>query len=835
MNSQFCTLLISTVSPSHRRSRLSTGAATNAYDVLNRLSVSWTPAKGQTAYGYDAVGNLTNINYASSVDTSLAYDALNRVTNRVDAAGVTRYAYNRCGALQSEDGPWENDTVSYSYHLLAGASLEQPSAPPLALGLGYDGGDRLTNVTSLAGAFGYAWGGANGASGPGGLIQRVTLPNGAVVTNGYDGLGRLLATRLNGGSLLDAHDYAYNLAHQVTNQVRVDGSWVAYTYDDVGRLRTATGRESGGTTRLNEKLGWDYDTAGNLAFRTNNALVEGFAADGLNRLTQVSRGGTLTVAGTTGSGASSVTVNGLTASLYGDGTFAKDGFVPVDGTNTFAAAAADALGRQDTNTVSVSLPALVNCQYDLNGNLTSDGRRGFEYDDANQLTRVTVTNLWKSEFVYDSVGRRRVSREYVWQGGAWGAATETRYVYDGRLVLQERDASNLPQVAYTWGPDLGGAPGSAGGVGGLLAMSRQTSTTPEHFYYHSDGRGNVTCLLNGSRAVVARYLYDPYGNILSMSGAMAETNRYRYASKEAHARSGLIYFGSRYYDPGFQRWVNADPLGENGGVNLYAYVGNDPVGGFDAWGLEGELPSQVKKPKKMEKVVVTGRNIDNWNMPESWIIEMDQGQMAEFMSRLAQWSSKRDGSEVDKGPLTYGDYAINPEGKETWNTLKREAPVFVLVAAGNIVLMIASDGTVQEVTAAAKGVGAAAAKAAAKTGLWGKLTGFVAKLFGKRAAEEGIVYLRTGSNGSEYVGQAANAARYAERQLEHAAAHPTESFIFQELERVPTGSQRSLSLAEEDWILAGGGPQSTGGRLQNARHQMNDADYRRAGGKIPYP
>ena len=55
----------------------------------------------------------------------------------------------------------------------------------------------------------------------------------------------------------------------------------------------------------------------------------------------------------------------------------------------------------------------VTVEYDLNGNLLSDGRRGFEYDDENQLTKVTVTNVWKSEFSHDGKMRRRIRKEYA--------------------------------------------------------------------------------------------------------------------------------------------------------------------------------------------------------------------------------------------------------------------------------------------------------------------------------------------------------------------------------------------------------------------------------------
>jgi hypothetical protein len=93
----------------------------------------------------------------------------------------------------------------------------------------------------------------------------------------------------------------------------------------------------------------------------------------------------------------------------------------------------------------------------------------------------------------------------------------------------------------------------------------------------------------------------------------------------------------------------------------------------------------------------------------------------------------------------------------------------------------------------------AAYVAGSLTGLGGEAESIVAA-----EAERGVIYLRRSLNGGEYVGQAENAARYAERQMEHAAAYPTESFVFQELERVPAGSGRSLNVAEEDWIRAGG-------------------------------
>jgi RHS repeat-associated protein len=228
--------------------------------------------------------------------------------------------------------------------------------------------------------------------------------------------------------------------------------------------------------------------------------------------------------------------------------------------------------------------------YDQNGNLLSDGTRSFTYDDENQLTNVWVTNAWRSDFVYDGKMRRRIRREYTWSFGAWLQTNEVRYIYDGNLVIQERDANNLPTVSYTRGRDLSGTLQGAGGIGGLLARTDHALSTLNSplstAFYHADGNGNVTCLINTNQAIVAKYLYDPFGNILSKNGLLADLNVYRFSSKEWHQNSGLIYYQYRLYDPNLQRFPNPDPLGFGGGLNFYAYASGNPVSYLDPFGLD---------------------------------------------------------------------------------------------------------------------------------------------------------------------------------------------------------------------------------------------------------
>jgi hypothetical protein len=100
---------------------------------------------------------------------------------------------------------------------------------------------------------------------------------------------------------------------------------------------------------LNEQLHYAFDPAGNLNYRTNNALIENFQVNTLNELTANTNGGSLTVMGTTTSQATNVTVNSTSAQHYGDATFAAPG-LPL--TTTYTATASDSLGRSATNTNS---------------------------------------------------------------------------------------------------------------------------------------------------------------------------------------------------------------------------------------------------------------------------------------------------------------------------------------------------------------------------------------------------------------------------------------------------------------------------------------------------
>ncbi|MFM1945070.1 MAG: hypothetical protein RI897_4052 [Verrucomicrobiota bacterium] len=189
----------------------------------------------------------------------------------------------------------------------------------------------------------------------------------------------------------------------------------------------------------------------------------------------------------------------------------------------------------------------------------------------------------------------RIRKDYTAPNGYWVLSDETRYVYDGMLVVQERYSSGVPRFAYSRGQDLSGSLQGAGGIGGMLARSSGYSSSTGgwgyNYTYHADGGGNITYAVASNGTKMAEYRYDSFGRTLSVYEQRAFTgNRYRFSSKEVHLRSGMYHYGYRFYNPSTGRWINRDPIGERGGINLYGFVGNEPLAAVDPFGKLKYVP-----------------------------------------------------------------------------------------------------------------------------------------------------------------------------------------------------------------------------------------------------
>jgi RHS repeat-associated protein len=102
------------------------------------------------------------------------------------------------------------------------------------------------------------------------------------------------------------------------------------------------------------------------------------------------------------------------------------------------------------------------------------------------------------------------------------------------------------------------------------------------YYYVKDSLGSVTQLISSTGTVASQYTYDPYGNQTTVSGTLVSD--IGYAGYFYHAVSGLDFALHRAYDPIHTRWLNRDPIGEAGGINLYAYVNGNPLSYVDPLG-----------------------------------------------------------------------------------------------------------------------------------------------------------------------------------------------------------------------------------------------------------
>jgi len=90
-------------------------------------------------------------------------------------------------------------------------------------------------------------------------------------------------------------------------------------------------------------------------------------------------------------------------------------------------------------------------------------------------------------------------------------------------------------------------------------------------------------MVNASGSIVSEATYDPYG-MATVSGTVIPT--FQYAGYYAHQGSGLNLTWYRAYDPTIGSWQSRDPIGENGGINLYGYVSNNPINLVDPLGLK---------------------------------------------------------------------------------------------------------------------------------------------------------------------------------------------------------------------------------------------------------
>jgi RHS repeat-associated protein len=139
-------------------------------------------------------------------------------------------------------------------------------------------------------------------------------------------------------------------------------------------------------------------------------------------------------------------------------------------------------------------------------------------------------------------------------------------------------------------------------------------TNGTHFYM-MDGNGNVAGLVNASDSTLsAQYAYGPFGELLRASGAMAFINTFGFASQYTDYVTRRLLYLNRPYNPSTGSWDRRDPIGEEGHMSLYGFVGNNPINSVDLLGMQswmspgyGALPNPVFTPQPPDPII-TGAN-----------------------------------------------------------------------------------------------------------------------------------------------------------------------------------------------------------------------------------
>jgi RHS repeat-associated protein len=283
----------------------------------------------------------------------------------------------------------------------------------------------------------------------------------------------------------------------------------------------------------------------------------------------------------------------------------------------------------------LSVPSVDNLIYDLDGNLLTNGVWSYAYDAENRLTSAYSNNVCVVSNAYDHMSRRVLK---------WTPCHTATFIYDGWNLVQETisTASSTTTNHYVWGKDLSGTMQGAGGVGGLLAVWMDETW---HFPLY-DANGNITAYADEQGVIVAEYVYDAYGGTIAKTGIMADAFTHRFSTKYYDAETGLYYYGYRFYDPVMHRWLNRDPIEEEGGLNLYAFCGNSGMNMFDVMGLRWLKHSYCSYDKAKGRIFMDGSRKSRklvscgyWDSINDLDIELD-------LDEYEKWLKPEDGKPL---------------------------------------------------------------------------------------------------------------------------------------------------------------------------------------------
>ena len=601
-----------------------------AYDTKGQL-VSFTDRTGRvTTFTYDGIGRLTSLRPAGiAPGIRFAYDANDRLITRTDADGsVRRFSYDACtptatadelgartqltwdeGLRLSEivDAAGQRWRTTYDADGLPLASVD-PLGRTTSLAYGKSSTPASVRITDPTRAVWWLYLNQRQAlltlEGPerDGTRPRTRFTRnaadevvgvedtlGRIVAHTRDALGRVVTTlNARGGRVDDTFDADGRL----TARKHGDTTVARFAYDTAGALvesealalgttvyaRDAEGRVLRVTYPNGTAAAMTYDARGNRSTVTYpSGLVVTYAYDAVDRVSRVSwPGASVDVQrDATGRITRLVRSNGVTSTFTRDalGRVARLSHLAPGATLADLAIVRDTAGNVTrvhgvephprgftAGVVQVVYDAADQIvthngsafQYDPDGNLeqvSGPATLMAGYDHENRLVSVSRTAQPTLSFVYDAFGRRA-------RRSTGGTFVEYQRDEDDSLLF-ETDGAGTVLTEYIY---LDGA---------LMAMRRSGQS---HFYLF-DHLGSTLALTDAAGAIAAAYGYDVTGRVTTRTGTVQQPFTFVGAYGVEDDGAGLYLMGRRHYDAGTGRFVQRDPIGFAGGLNLYEYAG----------------------------------------------------------------------------------------------------------------------------------------------------------------------------------------------------------------------------------------------------------------------
>ena len=531
------------------------------FDGLNRLTQSTDPATQQTLYTYDNLDNLEEVTTPNGTKTTYTYDDFGRAESEQSPdRGATSYTYDKSDNVLARTDA-RGITATYTYDALNRLlTISYPDTSKNVV-FGYDSGPRnkglLTSLTDESGTT--TWN--HYTHGPAARERTMTRTHSiggvSLVTQYvYDALdGRLKAMTLPSGKSVS---YGYSAYLPVS--VTVDSTTVlsGATYDPFGPVNGWTWGDTTTRTRSFDLRGLEtshslaadtrtlgYNSAGELTTLDDTRHDLDFDYDALGRLFDFDALGLAPLS----SQDFGYDPNGNRLSFTEGTSYA---YTVTGNTNRVA---------------TVAGPVAKTYTYDAAGNITNDGTTTYTYDDRGRMTAAGTAS-----YTYNGLGQR-VKKDN-------GAVTMFAYDEAGN-VIGEYDSLGNAVLEHVW---FDGAPVA------VIAGS-------DVHYVHTDHLGTPRAITD-SGTVIWRWESDPFGSTAAQEDPDGDLNNFtynlRFPGQYYDSETGLQYNYFRTYDPSTGQYLESDPIGLNGGLNTYGYVGGNPLSFVDPLGLQARPKDTVE-------------------------------------------------------------------------------------------------------------------------------------------------------------------------------------------------------------------------------------------------